>query len=66
MRALIPPLLTVLLAIPVFCALLVRFALSGRRLRAVPEGCPNSLPLEGGDSAGARPHTSLIHNGGTP
>jgi hypothetical protein len=60
MRTLTRAVLAVLLAIPVLLALLIAFALSARR----PEESPAPHSSEGDASAGARPHTSLVQNGG--
>jgi hypothetical protein len=64
MRNLMRAVLALLLAVPVFCALAIVFALSGRRRLPLPEESPQSRSLEGGASGGARPHTALTHNGG--
>ena len=64
MRTLIRAVLAVLFAIPVLLALLIAFVLSARRLLPAPEESPAPYPSERDASTGARPHTSLVQNGG--
>jgi hypothetical protein len=64
MRSLIRALLAVLLSIPVLLALVIAFALSARRLLPSPEESPSPRSSEGDASTVARPHTSLVENGG--